>query len=220
MPGLAKGINEEPLIATNVQHILSLSSESYLRSVKRIAIFASGAGTNAREVIRYFELHPHAQVTLVVCNKPDAGVLQVAAEFGVETLIIDKSMFQDEQQFLAELRERGIELIVLAGFLWLIPYWLVREYPDGIINIHPSLLPKFGGKGMYGMHVHRSVIAAGERKSGITIHLVNEYFDEGQQLAQFETDIPEGTTAEELAQRIHELEHRHFAEVIDAYIGQ
>jgi len=185
-----------------------------------MAIFASGAGTNAREVIRYFELHPHAQVTLVVCNKSDAGVLTIAKEFGVETMIIDKSMFQDEKKFLSELRERGIELIVLAGFLWLIPSWLVQEFPGGIINIHPSLLPKFGGKGMYGMHVHRAVIAAGEKKSGITIHLVNEHFDEGQHLAQFETDIPEGTTPEGLAQRIHELEHRHFAEVIDVYIGQ
>jgi phosphoribosylglycinamide formyltransferase-1 len=187
--------------------------------VKRIAVFASGTGTNAQALIRHFEFHRDAQVTLVVCNNPKAGVLEIAREHGVETLLVDKAHFFDGHTIVEQLRERGIDLVVLAGFLWLIPKDLIAAFPNRIVNIHPALLPKFGGKGMYGKHVHEAVIAAGEKESGITIHYVNEHFDEGAPIAQFKCAVFPEDTAESLAARIHGLEHAHFAEVVDRLIG-
>jgi phosphoribosylglycinamide formyltransferase-1 len=180
----------------------------------RIAIFASGAGSNAARIIGYLEGHTTIKVALVVCNKPEAGVLHIAATHQVPVLLIEKERFFRGDTYLPELKKHGIDFIVLAGFLWKVPAELVAAYPDHIINIHPALLPKYGGKGMYGMKVHEAVIAAGEKESGITIHYVNDHFDEGEHIFQAKTIIEAGDTPESLAQKIHELEHVHFPETI------
>jgi phosphoribosylglycinamide formyltransferase-1 len=186
--------------------------------VKRIAVFASGAGTNAKNLTAHFEFHRDAQVTLVVSNRADAGVVKMAQEHGVETMIVSREDFFSEQSVVNELKERGIDFIVLAGFLWLIPAALVTAFPNKMVNIHPALLPKFGGKGMYGKKVHEAVLAKGEKESGITIHFVNENFDEGKSIAQFVCPVMEGDTVEKLAARVQELEHTHFAEVVEKLI--
>lgn len=183
--------------------------------MKRISIFASGAGTNAEILIKHFELHKHAQVTLLVSNREDAGAVHIAREHGVETLIVSKENFFSEDSIVKDLQERGIDLIVLAGFLWLIPPALIKAFPGRIINIHPALLPKFGGKGMYGKKVHEAVLASKEKQSGITVHYVNEKFDEGEPIAQFSCEVKEEDTIESLAKRIQQLEHRHFASVVE-----
>lgn len=186
--------------------------------MKRIAIFASGAGTNAQIIIRHFELHPVAQVTLLVSNKADAGAIHIAREHGVETMVIDRESFFSEKSIVDELKVRGIDLIVLAGFLWLIPAQLIKAFPNRIVNIHPALLPKFGGKGMYGQFVHRAVLASGEAESGITIHHVNEKFDEGRHIAQFRCPVEPGDTVESLARKVQQLEHEHFAKTIESLL--
>lgn len=183
--------------------------------MKRIAIFASGSGTNAEVIMKYFELHRNAQVTLLVSNKKDAGALQRAINHGVETMIVSRDQFFSANSIVTELKERGIDFVVLAGFLWLIPQALIAAYPNRIVNIHPSLLPKFGGKGMFGHHVHEAVLASGEKESGITIHYVNEHFDEGAHIAQFKCEVLAGDTPDSLAERIHKLEHAHFSAVIE-----
>ena len=183
--------------------------------MKRIAIFASGAGTNAQKIISHFENHRGALVTLVLCNNPHAGVLEIAREHGVETMIVDREEFSDGKKIARELNDRGIDCIVLAGFLWLLPKELIAAFPDRIINIHPALLPKFGGKGMYGKKVHEAVLVAGEKVSGITIHFVNENFDEGKHIAQFTCPVLPGDTVESLAARVQALEHAHYAEVVE-----
>ncbi|HTL81252.1 MAG TPA: phosphoribosylglycinamide formyltransferase [Bacteroidia bacterium] len=187
--------------------------------MKRIAIFASGSGTNAQKLIEHFETHRDAQVTLVVCNNPQARVMGIAKEHGVETLLIDKEHFFSAQSIVDELKVRGIDLIVLAGFLWLIPLPVIKAYHEKIINIHPALLPKFGGKGMYGKKVHEAVLTAGEKESGITIHYVNEKFDEGKHIAQFRCPVLPGDTLQSLAGRVQKLEHDHFAEVVEKIIS-
>jgi phosphoribosylglycinamide formyltransferase-1 len=188
--------------------------------VKRIAVFASGSGSNARALMQYFEFHPDAQVTLLVCNNPDAGVLDIAHENGVEVLLVDREQFYDHRSVSEELKVRGIDMLVLAGFLWLIPPVLVKDFATRIVNIHPSLLPKFGGKGMYGKHVHKAVIDAGETESGITIHFVNEHFDEGSHIAQFSCPVLPGDTPETLAGRIMQLEHNHYPKVVETVLAQ
>lgn len=180
-----------------------------------IAIFASGAGSNAQKIMEHLEGHVSMQVALVVCNKPDAGVLSIARTHGIPTLLIEKERFFRGDAYLAELEKYHIRFIVLAGFLWKVPDALVQAYPDRIINIHPALLPKYGGKGMYGMRVHEAVIAAGEKESGITIHYVNEHFDEGTPIFQARCPIEPGDTPEQLAQKIHALEHRCFPEIVE-----
>jgi phosphoribosylglycinamide formyltransferase 1 len=180
-------------------------------SVKRIAVFASGSGSNARTLMQYFEFHADAQVTLLVCNNPDAGVLEIARENGVETMLVDREQFYDYRSVSEDLKVRGIDLIVLAGFLWLVPPVLVKDFAGRIVNIHPALLPKFGGKGMYGKHVHKAVLEAGETESGITIHFVNENFDEGGHIAQYSCKVEPGDTVETLAARVQELEHKYYA---------
>ncbi len=182
---------------------------------KRIAIFASGAGTNAEKIIVHLQQHSFIQVAVVVCNKPEAGVLSIAASHQIPTLLIEKEHFFRGDGYLPELSNYGVDFIVLAGFLWKIPEALIAAYPNKIINIHPALLPKYGGKGMYGMRVHEAVIAAGEKESGITIHYVNEHFDEGEPIFQARCPIEPTDTPESLAQKVHALEHRHFPEVVE-----
>lgn len=178
--------------------------------VVRIAIFASGAGSNAAKIIEHLKDHKDIKVALVVCNKPGAGVIGIAESNGIPVLMIEKEQFFRGDAYLPALREHGIGFIVLAGFLWKVPVALIRAYPNHIINIHPALLPKYGGKGMYGMKVHEAVIAAGEKQSGITIHYVNEHFDEGEHIFQAACDIEATDTPESLAGKIHALEHAHF----------
>lgn len=184
-----------------------------------IAIFASGAGSNAEKIIAHLQNHAAIKVSLIVCNKPGAGVLNIAAAHEIPTLLIEKDRFFRGDAYLPELKGRNIGFVVLAGFLWKVPDALVAAYPNKIINIHPALLPKYGGKGMYGKHVHEAVIAAGEKESGITIHYVNEHFDEGAPIFQATCPIEPGDTPEKLAEKIHILEHRHFPEVVERVVN-
>jgi len=180
-----------------------------------LAIFASGTGTNAARIIDYFRGTVNVKVCLIVCNKPGAGVLAVAEKEGVPTLLIEKEQFFRGEAYVDELKGKNIDLIVLAGFLWKIPEALVRAYPGRIVNIHPALLPKYGGKGMYGRHVHEAVIAAGEKESGITIHWVDEHYDHGEPIRQVKVIVEPGDTPETLAKKIHLLEYEHFPKVIE-----
>jgi len=196
-----------------------------------IAIFASGAGSNARKIIEYFSNPPqnlpdtansiknNITVSLVACNKPGAGVLDIAAEYNIPTILLDKEQFFRGNAYVDELKEAGINIIVLAGFLWKVPSALVNAYPGKIINIHPALLPKYGGKGMYGNFVHAAVIAAGDTESGITIHVVDELYDHGQHIFQATCPVLPGDTPESLAARIHGLEHANYPKVIEAFIN-
>ena len=197
-----------------------------------VAIFASGAGSNARKIIEYFEGGSHSgrhethnnalksgaknriKISLIVCNVPGAGVMEIAKEKGIPTLIINKEEFA-RTGYVESLQNANIHFIVLAGFLWKVPEVLVQSFPRGIINIHPALLPKYGGKGMYGARVHEAVIAAGEKESGITIHWVNEHYDEGAIIFQASCTVDAGDTATTLANKIHALEHAHFAPTIE-----
>jgi phosphoribosylglycinamide formyltransferase-1 len=184
-----------------------------------IALFASGNGSNAINLIRYFEKHPSVNVALVVCNKENAPVVEKSRELGIEVLVVSNEQVENGLTLLQELDYRSVKWIVLAGFLRKIPLNLLRGYPNRIINVHPALLPKYGGHGMYGMNVHRAVVDAKELKSGISIHLVNEEFDKGELLAQFETEILATDTPEMVAEKVQMLEHRHFPEVVEKVIS-
>ena len=183
-----------------------------------IAIFGSGTGTNAQKIIDYFRNNTIVQVNLIVCNKPVAGILDIAEREKIPSLVIEKEKFYKEPAYLKELRFHQIDFIVLAGFLWKIPHCLIEAYEGKIINIHPALLPKYGGKGMYGHYVHEAVIANGEKESGITIHYVNEGYDEGQQIFQMACPVLPNDTAEKLAQRIQILEHEYYPKIIEECI--
>lgn len=186
--------------------------------MKQVAIFASGAGSNAKQIIEYFAGHAAVQVALIVCNKPGAGVLTIAAQYGVPAMLIDKEQFFSGNGYADELKAAQIDFIILAGFLWKIPTALIHAYPNKIINIHPALLPKHGGKGMYGQFVHEAVLAAQDTESGITIHVVDELYDHGQVIFSATCPVLPGDTAATLAQRIHALEHRHYPQVIERFV--
>jgi phosphoribosylglycinamide formyltransferase-1 len=181
--------------------------------VQKIAIFASGTGSNARKIVNHFKSHPNIEVAMVVSNKATAPVLDMAKENRIPTLTINRTTFYETETILEALEQ--IDLIVLAGFLWLIPTYLIRRFPKKIVNIHPALLPKYGGKGMYGKQVHQAVKAAGETTSGITIHYVNKAYDEGQIIFQESCQLEESDTPEQIAQKVLNLEHAHFAPVIE-----
>ncbi len=187
--------------------------------MKRIAIFASGAGSNAEKIFQYFTNHRNIEVALVGCNKPGAGVISIAASYGVPVLMLEKEPFFRGHHYLQQLQEQNIDFIILAGFLWKIPDELIAAYPQKIINIHPALLPLYGGKGMYGQAVHEAVLAAGDTQTGITIHLVNEIYDNGKTIFAATCPVLPGDTAASLAQRIHGLEHAHYPQVIEQYIN-
>ena len=187
-------------------------------SGENIAIFASGKGSNAEKIISFFKGHPLIQVALIVTNKSTAGVLKLAADHGIPSCIITKEQFYQTESFLVELAGNDITHIVLAGFLWKIPDYLIREFPDKIINIHPALLPNYGGKGMYGHHVHRAVFENKDKESGITIHLVNEHYDEGQILYQERCEIQEGDSPDVIAEKVLILEHHFFPRIIEKWI--
>jgi phosphoribosylglycinamide formyltransferase-1 len=181
----------------------------------KIGILASGSGTNAEKIMEHFAMSPVAQVVLLASDNPEAFALERARRRGVATEVFTRAEFAAGEAPLAALRAAGVDYLVLAGFLRLIPFNIIKAYPDRIVNIHPALLPAYGGKGMYGDRVHAAVIAAGERESGITIHRVNERYDEGAVIAQFRCPVSAGDTPETLAAKIHTLEHRHFPEVIE-----
>jgi formyltetrahydrofolate-dependent phosphoribosylglycinamide formyltransferase len=185
---------------------------------KRIAIFASGTGSNAKKIIEHFSSSNIAKVVLIVCNNPNAGVTNIAAQNHVPVVMVNRKGFFDDTICLDELQLHQVDLIVLAGFLWMIPGYLIKAYPNKIINIHPALLPKYGGKGMYGDNVHKAVIDAGDNESGITIHYVDEQYDNGDIIFQAQCDILPGDTPESLANRIHMLEHAHYPRVIEELI--
>ncbi len=181
---------------------------------KNIAIFASGGGSNARRIMEHFQNSDTGKVVLVVSNKANAGVLDIAATFGVPTLVIERKSFYETTDLLKDLADYKVDFIALAGFLWLAPAYLVEAFPQRIVNIHPALLPKYGGKGMYGHHVHEAVKAAGENESGITIHYVNTRYDEGNTIFQATVALTPADTPEEIAAKVLALEHRYFPEVI------
>jgi phosphoribosylglycinamide formyltransferase-1 len=183
-----------------------------------LAIFASGTGTNAARIIDYFRGSSRIKVSLIVCNKPGAGVLDVAGREGIPALVIDKEVFFRGGAYVDELSKKKIDFIVLAGFLWKIPEALVKAFPGRIINIHPALLPKYGGKGMYGRFVHEAVIAAADKETGITIHYVDEQYDHGQPIFQAKILVEPGDTPETLAKKVHLLEYEHFPRVIEEVI--
>lgn len=185
----------------------------------KIAIFASGTGSNARKIIEYFTAHLNIEVALVVCNKPKAGVLEIAADHNIETLVIERELFFDSNMYIDILKKYEIDFIVLAGFLWKIPPAFIAAWPKHIINIHPALLPKYGGKGMYGQKVHEAVIANGESESGITIHYVDELYDHGDIILQEKCSVMGNESPESLANKIHELEHKHYAKLIEEVLN-
>lgn len=194
--------------------------------IKNIAIFASGTGSNAQKIIDHFALLPtplltkRVNVVLIVSNNPDAGVLSIAAKENIPVLLIEKEKFFRGNAYINELKEHKVDFIVLAGFLWKIPDSLIKAYPGRIINIHPALLPNYGGKGMYGNKVHEAVLAAGDKESGITIHYVDEHYDNGDIIFQERCRVIENDTPGSLAQRIHQLEHKHYPEVIEKLLRE
>ena len=182
--------------------------------MKKIAILASGEGTNAERIIRYFLEKRTAEVALVIVNKAQAGVLKRAERLSVPSLILTAQDFADGKA-LEILHQYHIDFIVLAGFLLKVPNAILHDYPNKIVNIHPALLPKFGGKGMYGNRVHEAVIAAAEKESGITIHFINGHYDEGDTIFQATCPVMPNDTPETLAARVHALEYEHFPQVIE-----
>ncbi|MFZ1530478.1 MAG: phosphoribosylglycinamide formyltransferase [Ferruginibacter sp.] len=189
-----------------------------MSSFINIAIFASGAGSNAARIIEHFSNHNMVCIKLIVCNRPGAGVLDIAKENNIESLLIEKDLFFRGDTYIYALQERKIDWIVLAGFLWKIPSSLIRAFPNHIINIHPALLPKYGGRGMYGHHVHEAVIAHKEKESGITIHYVDELYDHGKIIFQAGCPVDAHDDSASLAKKIHALEHKHYASVIEELV--
>ena len=186
--------------------------------MKRIAIFASGTGSNAKKIRAHFQSSNKIEVALIVSNKTNAGVLNFAKEYSVPTLIIDREKFLKGDGYVPELQTAKIDWIILAGFLWKIPVSLLNHWEKRIINIHPALLPKYGGKGMYGEAVHRAVLAANEKESGITIHYVDEQYDHGATIFQATCPVLSTDLVENLAEKIHALEHLHYPVVIEKEI--
>jgi phosphoribosylglycinamide formyltransferase-1 len=184
----------------------------------RIAVFASGSGTNAEEIFKHFQSHATIEVVLLLSNNPQAYALERAKKFNIPSKIFTRSEFHESEEVLIWLQKRSVTHIVLAGFMWLVPDYLVKSYPHHIINIHPALLPKFGGKGMYGMHVHEAVKAAGEKETCFTIHEVNERYDEGQILFQAKCEVNPSDTPDEIAHKVHQLEYAHYPCVIEEWV--
>lgn len=188
--------------------------------MKRVAVFASGSGTNFQQICEYFiEKNSDIKIELLIVNKKNAYVLERAKQLNVKSQYFNREDFYYSDRVVECLKENQIDFIVLAGFLWLIPDNILKEYPNKIINIHPALLPNYGGKGMHGHHVHEAVIAAKESESGITIHYVNEHYDEGNIIFQAKCSITPEDTADSLAEKIHLLEKEHFPKVIDSLLS-
>jgi phosphoribosylglycinamide formyltransferase-1 len=185
---------------------------------RNIAVFASGSGSNAETIAHYFADKPHVNVSLFLTNNPEAGVIKRGKRLGVPTLIISKKNFSQTNEVVEILKKLEIDFVVLAGFLWLIPESLIQAYPEKMINIHPALLPKYGGKGMWGHFVHEAVVKNRENESGITIHYVNENYDEGQIIFQASCELTSEDTPEDVAKKVQQLEYEHFPRVIEEVI--
>ncbi len=185
---------------------------------KRIAIFASGSGSNAQKIMEHFKRNAEAEVVLILTNNPQAYVLQRADNFEVPSHIFTRTEFYDSDDVIRLLKNLQVDLIVLAGFLWLVPVALLNAFPNKIINLHPALLPKHGGKGMYGDHVHKAVLAAHDEESGITIHFASEKFDEGEIIHQSRFKIESGDNLEVIKFKGQQLEHQHFPRVIESLL--
>ena len=183
----------------------------------RIAIFASGSGTNAEAIMKYFKDHPLIKIELVLTNNPNALVLERAKKFAVPAKVFNREEFASDE-VVTWLREYGVTHIVLAGFLWLIPASLLKSYPNQIINIHPALLPKFGGKGMYGMKIHELIRSLNETETGITIHLINDKYDEGPILYQGRCEVATADTPKDIANKVHQMEYANYPLVIEQWI--
>ncbi len=187
--------------------------------IQKIVIFASGNGSNAQRIIDFFKPQPKVQIVAIFCNNPEAYVIKRAKLENIPCRIFSRTEFNDNQIVLQEIKTLNPDLIVLAGFLWLIPKSFISEFPKQIINLHPALLPKYGGKGMYGSNVHKSVIENHETETGITIHYVNEDYDKGNILLQAKCKVNKEDTIETLSSRIHELEYEHLPKVIDKILS-
>ena len=182
--------------------------------MKKIEIFASGSGSNAENIIQYFAQKPQFCVKSVFCNVPDAYVLERAKKYRIPSFVFNREEFRNPDKVFRQLQEQEIDFIVLAGFLWLMPSFITAAWPNKIVNIHPALLPAYGGKGMYGHHVHDAVIAAGDKESGIAIHYVNDHYDQGAIIFQAKCPVLPTDTPDDLAARVHELEYRYFPQII------
>ena len=180
----------------------------------KIAIFASGSGSNAENIAKYFE-GSETEIALILTNKSNAFVLERAKKLEIESVVFDRDQFYQSEEVVNLLQKHNIDLIVLAGFLWLVPNNLIKAFPNQIINIHPALLPNYGGKGMYGNYVHQAVFNNKENETGITIHYVNEAYDEGAIIAQYKTKLDENDTPKTIAEKVHELEYEYFPKEIE-----
>ena len=187
--------------------------------MKRISVFVSGNGTNLQRIAEYFQGNPDVEIVNVVCNNPKAYAIERAKNLGIPVRMINRQEFNNPE-FTQEMADLKLDLIVLAGFLWKIPASLIQAYPKKIVNIHPALLPKYGGKGFYGEHVHEAVVAAKEQFSGITIHYVNEIYDSGEIILQAYTALESGETPDTLAAKIHKLEQAYFPVAIEQVLKQ
>ncbi|SKB45065.1 phosphoribosylglycinamide formyltransferase [Dyadobacter psychrophilus] len=188
--------------------------------MKRLAIFASGSGSNAEKICEYFAAREDVEVSLIFTNNPQAGVIKRACKMQIPVVFFDKKTLYQTRKVLQILQNEGIDLVVLAGFMLLVPPFLVEAFPNRIINIHPALLPKYGGKGMYGQFVHEAVVNAKEKESGITIHYVNEHYDEGDVIFQATCEVVPTDTSDDVATKIHALEHENYPRVIDEILYQ
>jgi phosphoribosylglycinamide formyltransferase 1 len=188
--------------------------------VQKIAIFASGSGSNAERIATHFVQNKNVEVALILSNNPQAGVIARARRLHIPVLLFDKTTFYETSKIVQILQNEQIDLVVLAGFMMLIPEALVQAFPKRILNIHPALLPKFGGKGMYGHFVHEAVVAASEAESGITIHYVNEHYDEGEVVFQARCAVLPTDTPDDVAQKVQLLEHRHYPEVVEGVLAR
>ncbi|MBX2953915.1 MAG: phosphoribosylglycinamide formyltransferase [Leadbetterella sp.] len=186
--------------------------------MKKIALFASGSGSNAENIIHYFKDSDAVEVTLILTNNASAGVIERGKRLDIPVVVFSRNNFSKSDTVIRLLKNNETDWIILAGFLWLVPENLIRAFPGRIINIHPALLPKYGGKGMWGHHVHEAVVNNCESESGITIHHVNEHYDEGEIIFQATCPLTQEDTADSVAQKVHELEYRYFPAVIEAEI--
>ena len=186
--------------------------------MKSIAIFASGSGSNAENLINHFHNTQCAKVSVILSNNPNAFVIERAKRLNVPSVTFSRTDFYQKEVVLDILNEYKVDFIVLAGFLWLLPNYLIEAYPNKIVNIHPALLPNYGGKGMFGENVHKAVVANGEKESGITIHYVNEHYDSGNIIFQAKCSLTPGETPESLAEKIHKLEYEHFPAIVESVI--
>lgn len=186
----------------------------------KIALFASGSGTNVENIVKYFNGKTTAKPVCVLCNKPDAFVLERAKRLGLDSMTFNRTDFNDGKKIMEYLKKYEVDMIVLAGFLWLIPQYLINAFPNRIVNIHPALLPKFGGKGMYGMHVHEAVKQNGETETGITIHLIDGNYDKGNTVFQAKVQVSPTDSPDDIANKVHALEYEHYPKVIEEIAGR